>query len=111
MLVTDAMTIARRHLQDLELPYRYDDGDVLAGLNAGLALAYRVRPDLFIGSYTGVPPQVPAPVGELPLDGIMVNALADYAAGWCELKDDEFVTGPRAELLHKMFLNALGGGG
>lgn len=111
MLVSEAMTIARRHLQDLETPYRYEDGDLIAAANAGLAMAYRLRPDLFIGAYTGAPPQVAVTTDVIPLDGLMTNALADYMASWAEIKDDEFTTDGRAEALRRNFIAALAGSG
>lgn len=109
MLLSEAMVDIRSILQDEQTPYRYPDATVRAGLNDGLATAYSMRPDLFIGAFASGPPRVTASTGELPLEPMYQSALVRYAAGWCELRDDEFTTDGRATVLRNEFVARLRG--
>lgn len=110
MLLSEAVTDIRGILQDEEVPYRYPDAVLRAGLNDGLSIAYANRPDLFIGAFTG-PPRVTAATGELPFEAMYQPALIRYAAGWAEMRDDEFTTDGRAASLRQEFVAQLRGGG
>lgn len=45
---TGYVYVARKALQDLVSPYRYDDATLILVLNIGLAEMSRIRPDIFL---------------------------------------------------------------
>lgn len=92
------VTPVRQLLQDTKATPRYVDGDILIGLNNGVSAVRRLRPDLFFGSYGSLvslyllSDTFPLPVFYEPL-------VAEFAAGWVELRDDEFERESRAAYL------------
>ena len=46
--VTGYVYVARKALQDLIAPYRYDDDTILMFFNIGVAEMQRIRPDIFL---------------------------------------------------------------
>lgn len=88
---------AREILQDVA-GVRYPTAQLVAFLNEGIVAARRVRPDLFIGTYTDPIPQVTeATLGDvLPTPPTIFVGLAQYVAGRAELRDDEFAVDGRA---------------
>jgi hypothetical protein len=81
---------------------RYSDADLLGFVNAGIALAYKVRPDLAFGSYGTEFSELALGV-TFPLPYQFQQAIADYAAFRAETKDDEAVNGGRAVLMLQLF--------
>jgi len=56
--VQDFVTDTRTLLQDEIAPYRYGDASIVVAINVTLLEAYRIRPDLFVFTKTGVPPTI-----------------------------------------------------
>lgn len=105
----DGIVFAVRSLaQDAVAPQRYSDEDIRAAVNNGLALSFRLRPDLYVTSHT-MPVLTEDDTGELPLDAMYQPALAEHAAGWLMLRDDEYTTDGRAAALLGLFRTALTG--
>lgn len=112
MLFSEAVFAIRSLCQDLLSPTRYTDADIAVAINNGLALAYRLRPDLYVGSLT-VPScktdDLTAGTGTLPIDDMYAPALAEHAAGWLMLRDDEYTADGRASGLLATYRAALMG--
>lgn len=111
-LSTDAITDARRLLQDERLPYRYSDTDLLEYLNQGLTAAYRIRPDLMVGgAWTppaplGLTDTIPARVGDW-----YFGPIVSFMVGMAESRDDQYGEGSRALVFLSRLQGALQGQG
>mgnify|MGYP000327153201 CR=1 FL=1 len=95
------LDMARVPLNDVD-KVRYPDLTLLKYLNAGIAKAYEIRPDLKFGAYD-------TPYAELalgatfPLPYAYKQALADYVVFRAETVDDENVVSQRAALFLQSF--------
>lgn len=67
---------------------RYSDPDLLAAVNSGVTLAYRLRPDLFFAT-AGTSPAALALGDTFPLSVLYEDPVAIYAAGRVQLRDTE----------------------
>jgi hypothetical protein len=112
MLLAEAVFAIRSLCQDLLSPTRYTDADIAVAINNGLALAYRLRPDLFVGLFE-VPSCKTADLTDgialLPIDDMYAPALTEHAAGWLMLRDDEYTADGRASALLASFRSSLQG--
>jgi hypothetical protein len=114
MLYTEVTQTVRSLCQDLLQPTRYSDDDIAIAVNNGLALAFRLRPDLYVGSFE-VPhvssEDLQATTFAVPIDDMYAPALAEHAAGWLMLRDDEYTADGRASGLLATYRSALIGTG
>ncbi|RLC18911.1 MAG: hypothetical protein DRI24_01710 [Deltaproteobacteria bacterium] len=98
---------ARIILQDLVLPYRNSQDDLLSALNAGLYELKRIRPDAWLTYYGQELPQYADNATDLaasiPTNPMFYQSLIYFVAGYAELKDDEYSVDSRASLLLRAF--------
>jgi hypothetical protein len=110
MLWSEAAYGIRSLCQDLLTPERYSAMDLITAVNNGLALSFRLRPDLFVGVLV-VPSIDLIDVAEdsfvVPIDEAYAPGLVEHAAGWLMLRDDEYTTDGRAAALLASYRNAL----
>ena len=115
MLWTDALSDVRSLLQDrIGAVKRYSDDDIRSGFNAGIRLAYRKRPDLFLD---GVVPEIAvndivepnASTYVLPVINSYADGFVHYAAAWCLMRDDEYTADGRAGTMMAIFWRDLTG--
>jgi hypothetical protein len=95
----DIITEARVTLQDAVVDgdgVRYLNAELLRYVNAGVVMAFGLRPDLFLGQFADGPAEITALTDEIPLPRIYHEALGYYVAGRGELRDDEFAVDGRA---------------
>ena len=105
--VSQYITEARRLLQDLNVPYRYPDADLVDALNIGLLEARRLRADLFLPLFTiesFIPTETNKPVTFEPM---YRQSLVYYIVGRMQLRDDEGTTDARAGALLTKFTSQL----
>jgi hypothetical protein len=98
---------ARRLLQDLNVPYRYPDADLVDALNIGLLEARRLRADLFLPTFNieyFAPDATNKPV---TFDPMYRQTLVYYMVGRAQLRDDEGTTDARAGALLTKFTSQL----
>lgn len=110
--VSDAITDARRLLQDQRTPYRYPDVDLIEYLNQALAATYKLRPDLMLGS-TWAPPALLAAPDELPasVDTWFFGPIVSFIVGMAEARDDQFGESSRSVFFLGRLRGALQGDG
>lgn len=102
-MVSDVLARVRQVLQDQDQNnYRYPTSDLIGYLNDAVSEASRLRPDLFIGTYTKTrvlvsdSPLVDYSTIALPLPDTLFVAVVSYVAGFTEVRDDEFSDSGRA---------------
>jgi hypothetical protein len=106
--VQDYLTEARTLLQDLAVPYRYPDADLVRALNVGLLEARRVRPDMYIMSDGVVPSYSESnPTAVVDVDQMYRSSLVYYVIGRAQLRDAEEDTDARAAALLNKFTSQL----
>ena len=76
LTITDYVEAIRAVSQDMTVPYRYADSDILVGFNMMLLEARRLRADLFVGKYGAHVPRFSA------VDGSEVNMDAQFRLGF-----------------------------
>jgi hypothetical protein len=85
--VQNYVTAARGLLQDKVAPYRYEDSDLLEGLNFAMLDAKKLRPDLFRGltlqSFSTVDTTA------VVIDEMYRVAFVYYIVGHAQLRDEE----------------------
>lgn len=97
---------ARIPLQD-KAKVRYPDADLLQYHNDALELAYKHRPDLFMGNWRALKLRFHTAEEAFPLPALYRSYVADYIAGRAELVDDEYAENSRAMMLIQSFLVGL----
>jgi len=86
--VQNYLDAARALLQDTVVTYRYSNADIVDGLNFAFLEAYRLRPDLFIG--TTVPEYSSGTLGAtVVMTEAYRPALLYYIIAHVQLRDDE----------------------
>lgn len=109
------LTEFRRHVREILQDSdgtRYPDQSIADALNNALAEVRRVRPDAYVYTFSdGVPFFTAAQLatGSFPIDDIFFTPCVYYAAGYCELRDDEFNVDARAATLLSQFTANLRG--
>jgi hypothetical protein len=101
---------ARRLLQDEDIPYRYEDDDLVDAMNIGMLEARRLRADLFLPLF-----EIPwfTPTGTIDMaapvtmDPMYRSALVYYIVGRAQLRDDESTTDQRASALLTKFVGQM----
>lgn len=111
--VSDYLSSARTLLQDLVIPYRYSDADLVADLNMAISEIVTMRPDLYMRelrnstvptAYSSGSPSTPVSV-----DLRYRVAVLDYIVGHAQLRDDEETSDKRAAALLALFQAKLRG--
>lgn len=102
----------RRLLQDeLDLPYRYGDGDIVDAFNIALLEARRLRGDLFLPTRFKLPYFDTSGTIDMtavvPIEPHYRQAFVYYVVGRIELRDDEQTQDGRAAALLTKFINQL----
>ena len=97
--------LARKPLNDTAKT-RYSDADLLGYANAGIALAYQIRPDLKFGSYASAFAAL-ALGGSFPLPFQHEQTIADYATFRAQTRDGEVENPEAGGAFMALFQNAL----
>ena len=88
---------------------RYADSELLDYARDAYLMAYRHRPDLFIGLFSSLPAfSALGLTSAFPVDDMYLPVVADYITARAEYKDDEHVVSQRAAQLMAMFGAGLG---
>lgn len=93
--VEDYVREARILLQDLLVPYRYADTELISGLNMGLEQAHKLRRDLFL-KYATTPEYPVLAATEVDIDPGYRRAVLFFMVGHAQLRDEEETTDARA---------------
>lgn len=102
--VADYLAQARSLLQDMVLPYRYPDSDIVGFLNLGLLEIRKLRPDLMLATPTNIPSySASSPSTVVAIDPQYRVALLYYTIGQAQLRDSEDVSDSRALALLSNF--------
>lgn len=106
--VQDYITECRRLLQDVDMPYRYPNADLVAALNIGFLEVRRLRADLLL-THKFVPPffDVSGLGTPVPFEPMYRPSLVYYIVGRAQLRDDEPTTDARAGALLQKFTQQL----
>lgn len=107
MLVSEILAQVRDVLQD-EDGERYTTPSLIRCLNLAVMQLRSLRPDYFVGTYHLQVQRVTNLNEDLPLQDDLLGPLAQYVAGWAEMRDNEFTTDGRAAILLKSFEAQLG---
>jgi hypothetical protein len=101
--VGDYIAEARVLLQDIYVPYRYADAELVSALNTALLEVRRLRADLLLPSFD-IPyyPATPTTT-KVPFEPMYRNALVYYIVGRAQLRDDEANVDARAASLITKF--------
>jgi hypothetical protein len=113
-MVSDLLNRVRQVLQDEDQNnYRYPTSDLIGYLNDAVTEAYRLRPDLFIGTYakrrtliSDVPTTDYTQVA-FPLPDSCFVPVVGYVVGFTEIRDDEFSNDGRAMTFMTSFTQKL----
>ena len=98
--LNDIVTLAKAQMP----PSRVLDEMILRQVIAGLLVAYRSRPDLFVGHFTSPPSLSMTGASTFPMDDAYAHTVADYAVARCETASEGDVKGsPRAAAFLKLF--------
>lgn len=105
--VGDYIIEARRLLQDEYAPYRYEDDDLVDGLNMAMAEARRLRADLFVPLKFVIPFFVSTgtidKAAKVAIDPMYRSAFMYYIVGRMQLRDDEATTDQRSMAMMSKF--------
>jgi hypothetical protein len=101
---------ARRLLQDEDIPYRYEDDDLVDAMNIGMLEARRLRADLFLPLF-----EIPwfTPTGTIDMaapvsmDTLYLSAMVYYIVGRSQLRDDESTTDHRESAFLTKFVGQM----
>lgn len=97
---------ARVLLQDLVLPYRYSDSELLVGANDAVKTIRKLRPDTFIGQFST--PLVDAVLTDtFPLGDEYKMVVRNYVVAHGNLRDSEDSSGGKAAVFMTLFKEGL----
>jgi hypothetical protein len=82
---------------------RYKDVDLLRFLLHGLLQAFRMRGDLFVGSFSNPPSLSWTATQPWPLGDEYIQIFADYVTARAETVDDEAIVTERAAQFYQLF--------
>lgn len=85
---------------------RYPDAQLLSYATDAILTVRKLRPDLFLGSWT-LPATEYLVTDAVPIDDVYFPALCDYVTGRAEFRDDEAAMQQRAVTLAQLFTGAL----
>lgn len=94
--------VARLPLNDDD-KVRYTDAELLTYINSAYLMLRRLRPDLFVGSYTTLPASLALADNFPGSCDVYQPAIADYVTARAESKDDEHVVRERAQAFYQLF--------
>jgi hypothetical protein len=102
---TNLTDSARVLLNDVD-KVRYSDVQLLEYANEAIAEAKRIRPDLFLGSFTVALPTYTG--GQtVPVGSEYLQYLKDFVVSRAEFRDDEFTVDGRAATFLQKFRNGM----
>lgn len=107
--VANYISEARFLMQDLVVPYRYSDAQIVSALNIAVNEAFRVRPDLYQAYYETVLPSYSAasPLVVVDVDRSYRMAFLYFVVGYCQLSDQEDTTDARSSQFINKFTSQL----
>jgi len=105
--VSDYVTAARVLLQDQISPYRYPDPDLVQALNMGVLEARRLRPDLFLTSFSSLPSFTTNDATAVNIDPQYRVSFVYYICGQAQLRDEEDTQDARATVFLNKFVAQL----
>jgi hypothetical protein len=105
--VSELVVEARVLLQDVITPYRYSDANLLAGLNAGMLEARRLRPDMFLITPSAVASYSTVDSTAVDIDQQYRMSLLYYIVGHTHLQDNETAEDNRASAFLNKFVSQL----
>ena len=109
--VGDYLVEARRLLQDEFAPYRYEDDDLVEGLNIAMLEARRLRADLFVTLKFEIPYFVSTgtidKLAKVPIEPMYRQSFVYYIVGRAQLRDDEATTDQRSMAMMAKFTQQL----
>lgn len=100
------VTESRVLLQDTVEPYRYATSEIIEALNIAVLEARRLRPDMFIGSFSSLP-SYSSVNDTVTLEPMYRPSFVYYIAGRMQLRDDETAQDQRATILMNKFVAQL----
>jgi hypothetical protein len=105
--VQDYITEARTLLQDLVVPYRYADSELLSALSDAFMDARRLRPDMFLPTYTTLPTYATVDTTAVSLDPMYRRAFVYFMCGTAQMRDEESTEDSRAAMFLERFAKTL----
>jgi hypothetical protein len=95
-------------LQDVYLPPRYSDAEIIAGLNIALLEARRLRADLFLALGMEAPAFTVSQMNvTVPIEPMYRPSIVYYVVGRMQLRDGEETTDARASALMNKFVGQM----
>ena len=98
----DIIAQARSQLQDLVVPYRYTDLELLVGANDAVKTIRKLRPDTFIGRFN-TPLTDAVLLDVFPLGDEYKMVVRDYVVAHGNLRDSEDASTGKAAAFMTMF--------
>ena len=98
----DIILQARPQLQDLAVPYRYSDIELLVGANDAVKIVRKLRPDTFIGKFN-TPIADALLTDTFPLGDEYKKVIRDYVVAHGNLRDSEDAATGKAAVFMAMF--------
>lgn len=105
--VSDYVKQARILLLDQVAPYRYPDEDLVQALNMGVLQARRIRPDLFLNSFSSLPSFTSNDATAVNIDEQYRVAFLYFIVGHAQLRDEEDTQDARAGAFLTKFTSQL----
>lgn len=96
---------------DSTFDYRYETASLVDIVNNAMGEAERLRPDLFLGTFTATSAALTSGTlasWTLPIPMTYFQPVVNYVAGMAQARDDEFSPESRAGVLLATFYSALG---
>ena len=99
--VQQVIDSARITLNDTDAVPRFSNTNMIGFVVDAVNGAKQGRPDLFLGSY-GADYETFVLTDILPISSQYFRPIVDYVIARCEMTDDEYASGGRAELMAKL---------
>lgn len=109
----DVMDLARQPMNDAkdaggsDAQCRTSDATLLKYTIQALLHAFRMRGDLFVGSYLNPPSLAWTKTQTFPLADEYIEPISDYVTARVESNDDEFVSNSRAAAFYALFASTV----
>jgi hypothetical protein len=108
--VQDFVDQVRTLLQDQVVPYRYTDAELVTNLNDAVFEARRIRPDLFLKTFSSLPSYDTSGMSdEVDIDQMYRMSVVYYMTGLAQLRDQEDTQDQRATIFLNKFISQLTG--
>ena len=105
--VADYVAQARIPLQDQVEPFRYATDDLVQALNMSVMQARRIRPDLFLKTFSSLPSFSAADTTPVEVDPQYRVAFLYFIVGHAQLRDEEDTQDARAAAFINKFVSQL----